>query len=42
MSKCKKESVEKKYHLELAIVSFLSLLPIMAVVAKGLILTFGN
>ena len=36
----KKETVEKCY-LELVIVTFLSLLPIIAVIARGLILTFG-
>lgn len=39
-SKCKKEELGK-CHVELAIVTFLSLVPIMAVIGKGLILTFG-
>lgn len=40
ISKYKKETVEKCY-LELVIVTFLSLIPIIAVIARGLILTFG-
>ncbi len=36
-----KKEVEKKCYLELTIVTFLSLVPILAVITRGLVLTFG-
>ncbi|GHU38551.1 hypothetical protein FACS1894193_02440 [Bacilli bacterium] len=42
LSNYKNEVTEEKHYVELGIVAFLSLLPILVIIAKTLLVTFGT